>query len=62
MFSPSMDSRRGRAGVRGVGACTGVREDKHREEGAVPPPPGSTWTPGLAGLAGFRDGKVVSNY
>ena len=27
----------------------------------VPPPPGITRTPGPSGMAGFRDGKVMSN-
>ena len=60
-FSPSVASRRGRAGVRRVDACTGG-EDKYRGEGAaVPPPSGSTRTPGSSGMAGIRDGKVVCN-
>ena len=43
------------------GRCVHWGEDEYRGEGAVPPPPSSTRTPGSSGMAGFRDGKVVSN-
>ena len=51
-FSPNVASRRGCAGVRRVGACTGGRTNI--EGRGQCPPPGTTRTPGSPGMAGVR--------